>query len=57
MTKWTEKEIKFLEEHFKSHGLEWCVERLPGRTINAVRNKAWKLGLSKRAWRGVEKDS
>lgn len=44
---WTAEEIKFLLEHYESHGMNYCAEHL-GRTRPAIRHKASRLGIKRR---------
>ena len=42
---WTIKEDSILKEHYEKDGIEKCIELLPNRTINAIKDEAFKLGL------------
>lgn len=43
--RWTKVEVNFLKENFEIKGGLYCAEKLEGRTIEAVRVKAARLGL------------
>lgn len=47
---WTTKEIETLRECHEEHGISWdgWAEALPGRSMEAIRQRASKLGLRKR---------
>lgn len=44
---WTEEEDAVLKKYYESVPLNLLVKHIPGRTEDACRNRAGKLGLSK----------
>jgi hypothetical protein len=42
---WTEPELEVLRQHFVSKGMNFCMERLPGRSKSGAYVAAHKLGL------------
>lgn len=43
---WTAEEDEILFDHYQRDGGPYCVARLPGRTLNSVSNRAWKIGAA-----------
>lgn len=55
---WTTREIDTLRECHSLHGISWdgWAEALPGRSLNAIKQRACKLGLRKhRPWTDRER--
>jgi hypothetical protein len=56
---WTEAEKRTLRRYWDEGGAKACVGMLPGRSLQAIRGQACRLGLSrrrvtKRIWTGYE---
>lgn len=55
MKPWSEQETRFVEENYQQKGARWCAMRM-GRTVNAVRNKAFYLNIKRaRYWSDEDK--
>lgn len=45
MRYWTDAELKILTDHFEKEGAKFCQIRLPGRSVGAICQAAYKNGL------------
>jgi hypothetical protein len=44
---WSDAEIEIIHAHYEEHGADFCLSKLPGRSVTGVYRQAWLLGLKR----------